>query len=594
MRRKFALSASAVLLAVFGSAMVRADITEVLPAETVAVLKFAKLEALNKKIGDFNTKLGIVAFKPEAADPLSMMLAEGGIKKESLDLTGDLAFVFVSGVKETTKDQPPLIVLVPVSDYKAFLANFKDVKTEGDVTEFKGKDDKVNYAAAWGKYAAISPIKDLVAKPGTGMKLPAFSGAQFAEKDVVLWGNIPALRADLLPKMEAHREEFLKGMEEGYKNSTRAQPGAEKLAPMVRAFGSRLMDAAQTFMKESDGSTAGATLTDVGINITVASEFAKDTYLGKVASEIKPVEGSPTVGLPEAKYLVYGGGGSPAAFAQVMKDLSAPIVAELAKLEGGDKAAATSDSLIAMLASAKNNSFGLFAPTGGFGTESLIQVVNVVHADAKAYSAGLKSMTLAMGPMIKSMVPQAAATIPDYEVKDAFKTVDGLSVDRIAVKMNPNPATPEEAQMQQMQKMMYGPEGQFTDLVVINDGLVVVGQATTEANLAKTIAAAKTDTDGPAKLKSLPATRDQLPKSQSVVMYVALDEIVTTGVSYAKGFGLPVNVTLPPDLPPIGVSFGAEGTVIRSDVHIPTALVQSLVAAGMQAFMQMQGGGGGM
>jgi len=74
---------------------------------------------------------------------------------------------------------------------------------------------------------------------------------------------------------------------------------------------------------------------------------------------------------------------------------------------------------------------------------------------------------------------------------------------------------------------------------------------------------------------------------------------VNTGVTYANQFGFPVKLQMPPNLPPIGVSAGTEGTAFRVDSHVPSQLVQSLVMAGMQAFMQMQqgqqpGGPGGL
>jgi hypothetical protein len=52
-------------------------------------------------------------------------------------------------------------------------------------------------------------------------------------------------------------------------------------------------------------------------------------------------------------------------------------------------------------------------------------------------------------------------------------------------------------------------------------------------------------------------------------------------------------VQLPPDLPPIGETISTDASTIKLDAYVPTPLVQSLVAAGMQAFMQMNGGGGG-
>ena len=60
---------------------------------------------------------------------------------------------------------------------------------------------------------------------------------------------------------------------------------------------------------------------------------------------------------------------------------------------------------------------------------------------------------------------------------------------------------------------------------------------------------------------------------------------------YAQGFGMPVKMQLPQNLPPLGFSAASEGTAVRFDMHVPTTTVQSIVAAGMQAYMQMQGGG---
>ena len=72
-----------------------------------------------------------------------------------------------------------------------------------------------------------------------------------------------------------------------------------------------------------------------------------------------------------------------------------------------------------------------------------------------------------------------------------------------------------------------------------------------------------------------------------------------TALRYTKDMGLlAVPIQIPPNLPPVGASLATEeGTAIRADVHVPTYLMQSLMAASLQAKMQMQGGlppGGGL
>ena len=106
----------------------------------------------------------------------------------------------------------------------------------------------------------------------------------------------------------------------------------------------------------------------------------------------------------------------------------------------------------------------------------------------------------------------------------------------------------------------------------------------------ESIASAKAGKDVFADMAGVQAVSKQLPAGRVMVEYIDLAQIVTAGVKYAQGFGVPVKMQLPPNLPPIGFSAASEGSAVRFDTHVPTTTVQSIVAAGMQAYMQMQGG----
>src|SRR5207249_3181030 len=73
-------------------------------------------------------------------------------------------------------------------------------------------------------------------------------------------------------------------------------------------------------------------------------------------------------------------------------------------------------------------------------------------------------------------------------------------------------------------------------------------------------------------------------------MYISVDNLVATGAAYAKQFGMPVNLPLPPNLPPVGMTASTQANTARFDTYIPSQLVQSMIAAGMQMFMALQGG----
>jgi hypothetical protein len=95
------------------------------------------------------------------------------------------------------------------------------------------------------------------------------------------------------------------------------------------------------------------------------------------------------------------------------------------------------------------------------------------------------------------------------------------------------------------------------------------------------------------KSKPVTVVRADMPKQRVGEFYIALDQIISSALRYAKEMNAPVKVNLPQGLPPIGITVASEGTAMRVDSHVPTQLVQSVVAAGVQAYMQFQGGAAG-
>jgi len=80
----------------------------------------------------------------------------------------------------------------------------------------------------------------------------------------------------------------------------------------------------------------------------------------------------------------------------------------------------------------------------------------------------------------------------------------------------------------------------------------------------------------PVPLASNPAVKSvssHLPTNRTGEFYVPIDQIVTTGLTYAKQFGAPLNVTIQPDLPPLGVASSTDGSALRFDAYVPTLQV---------------------
>ena len=188
------------------SPFAHAQVLDQVPSDAMVVVKFNKLKAVSDKVGAMGQKLGIAAFIPQLSDPLGALKEKGKIQN-GFDDNGEAAIVFVNA-SDATKNQPPMLVFLPVSDYKAFLGNFGDAKTEGDVSEFhfNGEND-ASYAANWGNYAVISPLKQLVSqKPAAaGLKPTAMAAKELADKDIVAYVNVKGARTRFSPRWKKRR-----------------------------------------------------------------------------------------------------------------------------------------------------------------------------------------------------------------------------------------------------------------------------------------------------------------------------------------------------------------------------------------------------
>jgi hypothetical protein len=499
-----------------------------------------------------------------------------------------------------------LLVLLPASDYKAFLGNMTDVKTEGEVSEGKlrGQNDTA-YVAQWGEYVAMSPTRAVVAtKPAKALAAQGVTAKEVAEKDIVVYANFAQIREKALPELQKNRANILAKVEEGIAGAQKRQQaaaagGENGAAPAANAPNAQALKAmvnqglnlAQQFLQDTQAVTWGVNLSDDGIKSSLVAEFAGDSYLGQMASASKNTDQSLLTGLPAGNYLfLMGMKVDPQQAGKLIDDLSTPVIKEL-KAAGVDTAAIEkyAASTKQFYGSTDRMGMGVVAPTGALGQDALFQSVAVVEGDADQITASIRGMSESQAGLTKLMGQ------PDDQTKVAItanaKTVGGVAFDQVQTTFNFGADNPQAAQAQQMIAILYGPEGMNMLSGKTDEKHVVVTTGANDELIAKTVTAAKGNEDALAKLEQIKAVDAQLPGNRLMVMYVPLDNLISTGVSYARQFGMPVNVQLPPNLPPIGGSLSTEGSAYRMDGYLPAQLVQSLVSAGMQAFMAMQGGG---
>ena len=591
LRRQF-LAAGLALALVLGSAVrAGAQVLEQVPGDAIVVFKVKNLGGLNTKLAKWAKGLGLDVENPEMADPLGSLLAETKMEK-GIDRAGDLAIAYVdpASVGETDNEKS-ILLLVPTSSYAEFLKNFKSTADEGGVTKATPQEGEDLYVANWGKFAAMSPSKGLLGKKPTGLKLDGVSARESDAKDAIVYANLKALRAKALPALKDGRAQVMTQVEEGLKG---AGEKAAKFVPLAKVAVSQYIGVAERFLTDARGATVGFNVGDAGISTTVLADFEPDSYLGKLATSNKNTADSMLAGLPNKKYFMYGGGiNTPGVSEKVLADLLDPITAEVAKIPEAKGFAEVLEGFKKTQGATQSSAFGWLAPAGAMGAESLFQQIVLVKGDAKQIRDFNLKAFAAMGDLLKLLPNQEAASVK-FDVQQGAKTVEGVALDRFETKMGLDPDNEQAAQAQQIMQMVYGPHGQSGVIGAVDPKTFLTVSGASDALIAEAVTAAKANADVLGTAAGVRSVNAELPKQRSAVFYVAVDTMVSTGVRYAKGFGLPVNVKLAQNLPPVGISAGTEGSAIRMDVFVPQPLVQDLVRAGIEATKEQQKQDGGL
>jgi hypothetical protein len=334
-------------------------------------------------------------------------------------------------------------------------------------------------------------------------------------------------------------------------------------------------------------------LNDKGLQTCVMAEFKQGSYGGNLAAKMKNTDQPLMGGLPARKYFAAGGATiEPSVASKVIGDLLDPISKELANTQSGKSFAAGIDAMKKSLGATKSVAFGYPMPTGALGADSILQSVTVMKGDSAAIYDGQKKMIGAMGDLMKIVPQQPGAPKMNYEMTPGAKTVGDTKLDSYAFNMQVDENNPQAAQMQQVMAFIYGPNGMGGTFGPVGKDSFLFVQGGTDKLLQDAVAAAKGNADPLSGEAGVKEVTMHLPKQRVLVEYVYVDNIINSAVRYAQGFGVQVKVALPQNLPPVGFTMASEGSAVRFDGYVPTNLVQSVVAAGMKAFMDFQGGGG--
>jgi hypothetical protein len=624
-RRVAVAAALAVALLILAPITARAQVLQQVPADSLVVIKINKLKPVSDRIAAFAKKLGIDQMQPALADPLGAMQKRTSIT-QGLDQNGEAAIVFVNGAMN--EKQPPVMIFFPITDYQAFLKNFAAVKTEDQISIVKVKNDAdESFVTKRGNYAVLSPKREFLDIKAAGITPAGLSAKEMATKDIVAFVNMKSARARLLPQLQQNRAKIIAEFEKNYRQGGPGGPGAnrrpavpqdgdapapgaaapnaaaaaaaaqrEKFLPLVRAGVNRGLDVAEQALTDADAATYGWSFGDAGLQATALLEFTPNSPSAQRVAQLKNSGDSLVKGLPQTKYWIVGGtsGNNSDVGTKLINEFVAPIEKELATL--GPDGKPMQDYLAAMrtyIGNMKGQSFGWVAPQGLIGQEAILQIVSVQRGNAPVLLETAHKMFDSQQALMGIFGGPAA----QQEVKTSWtanaKTIDGVAFNQMQTTFAPPPGqrpTPQQMQAQQMMTWMYGPGGINAFVAAIGNDKLVTATGATDALLKELVAAAKTDQDLLSAAPPLKSTADQLPKERLAAWFVSIDQIATSAAAYAKAFGMPINFQVPQNLAPLGGTISTDGSAIRLDGYAPTQTLQSVIAAGMQTYMQMQGG----
>jgi hypothetical protein len=579
------VTAALVIMAMCIASSAQAQVLDIVPSNAVVVIKIKNIQDVNDKIGVLSKQWGLDKLRPEMGDLLGTLMAATNLGP-GLNKTGDAAVAMLMPVPGM--GEPDAVILVPVSDFKAFSGALPNAKPEGDLTMFSmGGNPKPGYAADWGKYAALSPSKTLLAKKGAGIQMSAASAKEAAAKDLIVYANMKEIRKVALPQFQQMKPQMLAMIEQAMMNAPGANP---KFAPLMKTYMGQFLNVVEGFLTDAEGASFGINLSKEGIATTLMADFNPDSYAGKAFKAMKNSDASFTAGLPDNKYFFYGGMMIDKSGNQMLSDFLAPIEKEAAAM-GNDEGKAIVAYLASMksyLDATKQMNFGMVAPPAAvFGKEGFIQGVGVVTGDAAKMTAAQKNMIASEAEFLK----MAGAMGMKMSSTPNAKTIDGVSLDSFNMSFSGQPQTPQEQQMMMLMGMMYGPNGLTAYTGTVGADKMVSAIGVNDELLAATVKAAKANED-PLGKGAAAKVNASLPQNRLGAFYLQIDTIASTVLDVMAARGIPGGVKLPANLPPIAGAIDVDGSAIRADGFIPAETVEKLISAGLQAWMQNLPGGG--
>lgn len=532
-----------------------ADIYNQIPSNANIFVVVPKLSAASKTIGGIAAKFG--AMNPEIANLLETAQKELGIEK---GLNKDAGGAMVLTGLPLGAGQPPMLMILPVTDYDAFLSNFKDVKADGDVSSFTSeKAPEELHAKKSGAYAVLSNNKLLVqnykaAAPGAMTKAAGVTGRDnLTRSDVVIGVNMQLVGPVLQPIVAGF---IAQGMQAFEQQAAGAPAELKEQMETVKAMMGMYAIAINNYLRDASITLVGISASDKGFGFTFSTQFKGDSELGKTFSA-EPESSVKLDRLPGKPYLM-----------TASLDISPQRLAELSKAMAAVMPANSREKIMASYdeyfkAAGSVTQFAILMPKSG-KFESLMSNMIAVN-DSKNPEALRKaaiSMYRSMNGLAQGNMKYVATIKPDA------RQVDGKSIDDVSFKID----APEESPEAMILQKIYGEKMTMNISIASTTKSMVMSMGNDDATFAEALAAA----DGGGKLDAnagIVSARKHLPANRVAEMFVDTGNILKLVNSTLGGEGDNAPA-VPAGTEPLAATLSVHSGGMSAHLSVPMGLVE--------------------
>ena len=540
-------------LAISAPAMAGPDVLDLVPENAAGVVAINNLGAAKADVLAFMEASTI----PTLGGDLELILSE--VEGEAVRGDASAAFFLLGdGPGES-------IMLIPVTDYEAFVTSRGGVGAGVEEIEFGGQDAFVK--SVGNGYAAMSDADNVLEgwQPAGGnldthvasMGSRSLDASESA--DVFVIGSIAALAGDW---KEAY--EGMKGMAMMFGGPEAAQ-GFAGVDPLVTSF-------------LNDAQTGVITLDFAGDGVTarLLSKFKEGSMLSGLFAGQSSTEGL----LDRVPDMPFGIAAAYDSSSPGVQSILGMIQASLP--EGQD---AQTQAMMALLTSSSGGSFVMGAPSMQemtIGAGAFVRSAAYYRSDdPAAFKQGMAQGLKAADGQVTEQEGMSFTTSTTY--RPEARTIEGVTVDEWGVTTNIAGEANEQAMQAQMAMTMVMGSNGLGGYLASSDNGVVMTMSRNSQMLTQALESANNG-GGLGTNAELSAISGKLPDNRAFEMYIGVDRLLGVGAAFLG--------ELPP-MPPIGIVAASGGNTAEIALHIsPAVIAQGMELGTMFGAMGGMGGPG--